>query len=265
MHTSRPERSGSSAPSTKWCTRSLATMESRCQLLPPSLVIALAHDAYQPAGAEREQRALDEVVYPVAGHYGEPLPAPAAIAGARNRFALLTGGAEHIVGADQQGAVLQLAHSVGFDARYAGRDSRAPGVPVVLTPPGIDTRRLGFVAVLVIVLVADNHQPAIAQPADPRRYPPFLAAAPVCLVDDAGIAPGRAVVTALDYRYAGELGRPVIVGFVEYTEQLAAGQEHDVGILGEVAVVAVDGYLAFAAVGSNRLVALILGAAMLRA
>jgi len=84
-----------------------------------------------------------------------------------------------------------------------------------------------------VVLIDQDDQPAILQPAQPRSHQAALALAHVMMVDNREIAPSAALIVARQEGQVLLLLGPVAVVVRVDEEEAAGGKGDDVGIFGE--------------------------------
>ena len=201
--------------------------------------VVLAHHAGQAAVAQQHQRPLAEQVVAVAGHVAALLPGGAAVRGGEQEAAVRLVVAQ-VLGDHAQGAVRQLHYPVRLVAGDAGHLRAAPGVALVVAPVGQDAGGLALVEVAEVVQVDQDHQAAVAQPAQARGDHALVAAAQVGARHPAVLAPGAAAVVAYQQGEDLILLRPVLIIVAVDQHQPPARQLDQVGVLGEAAGAAPD-------------------------
>ena len=204
--------------------------------------VVLAHHAGQLAArarstvgiaVEEHQRAFAETVVAVMRHLRRLPPAPSAILRQRQDLGELLAVGTHEVGQHCQLSVAQLQHPVRLEAHDPGLLCRPPGAAVIVAPPGQVGGRLIGVEVTIVIAVAQDHQPAIAEPAQARGDQPLFTGLQVGARHLGLLAPGAAAVVAGQQRQDDVVAGPVAVGVGVHQEHAARWQADQIGVLGE--------------------------------
>ena len=164
------------------------------------------------SAVQEHQRSLAEAVVTVVRHLCRLAPRLAAILRQRQDLGELLAVGSHDVRQHSQFAVAQLQHPVRLEAHDAGFLGRPPGAPVVAAPPRQVGGRLVGVEVAVVVAVAQDHQPAVAEPAQARGNQALLAGLQVGARHLGLLVPGASAVGAGQQGQDHEVACPVLVG-----------------------------------------------------